>query len=107
MLEPDKSPRCHALIVAAGRGTRFGGPLPKQYCQVGGAAVLRRTAMAFLAHPQLSSVRVAINPADEALYADAVRGLSVGPAVAGGASRQESVRNLLEALDAAPDDIVL
>jgi hypothetical protein len=31
----------YALIVAAGRGTRFGGALPKQYLPLGGHSVLR------------------------------------------------------------------
>ena len=34
-------PTCVALIVAAGRGSRFGGPLPKQYASLGGQPVLR------------------------------------------------------------------
>ena len=38
---PDPSlPRAAALIVAAGRGTRMGGELPKQYQVLGGEAVL-------------------------------------------------------------------
>ena len=36
-------PTCTALIVAGGRGSRFGGPLPKQYATLAGQPVLRRT----------------------------------------------------------------
>ena len=38
---------CTALIVAAGRGSRFGGPLPKQYALLGGRTVLRHTLDAY------------------------------------------------------------
>src|SRR5258708_21012762 len=81
-----------ALIVAAGRGTRFGGDLPKQYLPLGGATVLRHAVNAFAAHPRIAGVLVAIRPEDRALFDRAVAGLSVLPPVPGGAERQESVR---------------
>ena len=40
-----------ALIVAAGRGTRLGGELPKQYLLLNGEPVLRRTVYTFMTHP--------------------------------------------------------
>ena len=40
----------YAVIVAAGRGTRFGGTLPKQYLPLGGGTVLRHAVTAFAAH---------------------------------------------------------
>src|SRR5262249_59254842 len=43
-----------ALIVAAGRGRRAGGPPPKQYVAVGGVPVLARALGAFLAHPDIA-----------------------------------------------------
>ena len=49
-----------ALIVAAGRGTRASGPLPKQYARIGGAPVLARTLGVFLDHPAIDLVQVAI-----------------------------------------------
>ncbi len=69
--------------------------------------MLRRTVRAFLDHPGIASVRVAINPDDRIIYDQAIDGLDLPPPVAGGATRQDSVRNLLEALDAAQDDLVL
>ncbi len=98
---------CHALIVAAGRGSRFGGPLPKQYCRLGNAAVLRRTVQAFLEHPRIKSVRVAIHPDDRMHYDQAVGDLDLPPPVMGGAQRQDSVRHLLDTLEAGPADAVL
>src|SRR6059058_952709 len=96
-----------ALIVAAGRGTRFGGDLPKQYLSLGGATVLRHAVNAFAAHPRIAGVLVAIRPEDRALFDRAVAGLSVLPPVPGGAERQDSVRLGLEALAAHKPDSVL
>jgi 2-C-methyl-D-erythritol 4-phosphate cytidylyltransferase/2-C-methyl-D-erythritol 2,4-cyclodiphosphate synthase len=99
--------KLHAVIVAAGRGSRFGGPLPKQYAALRGVPVLRETVSAFLRYRHPIEVRVVIHPDDRDLYEAAVAGLPIGAPVHGGATRQESVRCGLEALDAAADDIVL
>lgn len=96
-----------ALVVAAGRGHRFGGELPKQYFQLNGCAVLRHTVMVFQKHPKVSSVRVVIHPDDLPLYETAIEGLDLDPPIWGGASRQESVRLGLEQLRHAPPDMVL
>jgi 2-C-methyl-D-erythritol 4-phosphate cytidylyltransferase/2-C-methyl-D-erythritol 2,4-cyclodiphosphate synthase len=74
---------------------------------MGGAPVLKHTVSAFLHHPRVTDVRVAISPDDRNRYEAAVGDLGLAPPVAGGATRQESVINLLEALAADPDDIVL
>ncbi|MGC2413386.1 MAG: bifunctional 2-C-methyl-D-erythritol 4-phosphate cytidylyltransferase/2-C-methyl-D-erythritol 2,4-cyclodiphosphate synthase [Stellaceae bacterium] len=88
----------HALIVAAGRGTRFGGALPKQYLPLGGTSVLRYAVAAFVAHPRIAGVQVVIREEDRRLFDKAVSGLSLLPPVPGGAERQDSVRLGLEAL---------
>ncbi len=93
---------CVALIVAAGSGQRFGGDIPKQYRDLAGAAVLRRTVEALRGHPGVSGVRVVINPAHRDLYDRAVAGLDLPEPVAGGATRHDSVRHGLEALAAQP-----
>src|SRR5437764_15040169 len=87
-----------ALIVAAGRGARFGGTLPKQDLPLGGATVLRHAVSAFAAHPRIDRVLVAIRPEDRELFDRTVAGLSVLQPVPGGAERQDSVRFGLEAL---------
>src|SRR5438270_2322907 len=87
-----------ALIVAAGRGTRFGGDLPKQYLPLGGATVLRHAVNAFAAHPRIDGVLVAIRPEDRELFDRALAGIAVLPPVPGGPERQDSVRLGLEAL---------
>ncbi len=97
---------CIALIVAAGRGTRFGGPLPKQYALLDGMPVLRRTLLAFRDVPGITGLRVVIAAGDDASYDAAVAGLDLPPPVPGGGSRQQSVLNGLEALSADPPDLV-
>lgn len=97
-----------ALLVAAGRGERAGADGPKQYRMLGGEPVLRRTVRSFAGHPLVSNILVVIHPDDIAAYEDAARGLPrLLPAVAGGATRQASVRNGLDALQEAAPDIVL
>ena len=100
-----------ALIVAAGRGRRASGPLPKQYVRVGGIPVLARTLRVFLGHPGVGVVLVVIAEGDEALYADVATARAKGrllDPVHGGATRQASVRNGLRALvPHAPDRVLI
>lgn len=100
-------PRCVALIVAAGRGHRFGGEMPKQYRMLAGRPLLRYCAEAFARHPKIDAVRVIIHPDDRALYDAAVAGLELLAPVHGGAERQDSARLGLESLAEAKPDLVL
>lgn len=102
--------RCTALIVAAGSGQRFGGPIPKQYQDIGGMPILRRSILAFLEHPLVDEVQIVISPQHRDLYDRAVEGLAMPAPVPGGASRQDSVRLGLEALAARsprPDFVMI
>ncbi len=103
---PPVSP-AHAIIVAAGKGLRAGGETPKQYREVGGATLLRHAIVRLRAHPGIADITVVINPDDRALYDAAVAGLDLPEPVAGGAQRQDSVRNGLEALADEPPGVVL
>jgi len=97
-----------ALIVAAGRGERFGGTLPKQYAGLDGIPVLRRSILAFVKHPAIDSVRAVIGPEDAELYASATAGLHLFPPVIGAATRQGTVRNGLESLaDWSPAKVLI
>jgi 2-C-methyl-D-erythritol 4-phosphate cytidylyltransferase / 2-C-methyl-D-erythritol 2,4-cyclodiphosphate synthase len=98
---------CIALVVAAGRGTRLGAPLPKQYLPLGGVPVLRHGLRTLLAHPAIASVRVIIHPDDRVHYDAAAGGLDLMAPVDGGAQRQDSVRNGLESLAGEAPDLVL
>src|SRR5918998_1374073 len=87
-----------ALIVAAGRGTRFGGAVPKQYLPLGADTVLRHATEAFARHRRVDGVRVVIRDEDRAVFDAATAGLRLLPSVPGGAERQDSVRRGLESL---------
>ncbi len=96
-----------AVIVAAGRGTRAGGDMPKQFRPIGGEAMLRRTLSMFVEAPCVGLVQPVIGAEDGALYRDAAAGMETLPPVTGGTTRQASVRAGLEALAAHAPDIVL
>jgi len=87
-----------ALVVAAGRGRRFGGPLPKQYAALAGRPVLGHALARLTAHPRIDRVQAVIHPDDRALYDRAAAGLELPPPTSGGPSRQDSVRLGLESL---------
>ena len=87
-----------ALIVAAGKGERFGGGLPKQYRPIGGKPVLRWAVEAMVRHPSIDQVRVVIGSGQQELAGAALDGLAVGDLVKGGAERSDSVLNGLQAI---------
>ena len=102
-----------AIIAAGGRGRRFGAAEPKQLIAVGGRAILERSVSAFLAHPDVDAVVVALPQAlagDPPAYLR--RAAADGAAkplriVAGGERRQDSVANAFRAADAQSDVIVV
>jgi 2-C-methyl-D-erythritol 4-phosphate cytidylyltransferase len=99
-----------ALIVAAGRGTRLGADIPKQYIPLNGPCALRRSVDLFLGVRNLTCVQVVTRDADAALYASAVSDLKdhrLRPPVTGGEMRASSVLAGLTALAADRPDIVL
>ncbi|QTL01608.1 bifunctional 2-C-methyl-D-erythritol 4-phosphate cytidylyltransferase/2-C-methyl-D-erythritol 2,4-cyclodiphosphate synthase [Aquabacter sp. L1I39] len=99
---------CAVIIVAAGRGSRMGGDVPKQYRKLNGESVMRRVLRLFCDHPDIATVQVVIHPDDAALFAEAGAGLpKLLPPVPGGAERQDSVRAGLDALAPHNPDVVL
>jgi 2-C-methyl-D-erythritol 4-phosphate cytidylyltransferase / 2-C-methyl-D-erythritol 2,4-cyclodiphosphate synthase len=98
---------CVALVVASGRGERFGGDRAKQYLPLAGKPLLRHCLERFCQHPRIDRVRSVMHPDDAALYAEAARDLEVLDPVLGGATRQESVRLGLESLAGDPPELVL
>lgn len=102
--------RIATVVVAAGSGIRAGGDRPKQFRTIGGETVLRRTLSTLLEVPALSAIQPVIRPEDRSHFAEATASLSAStllPPVAGGATRQASVRAGLEALAPQAPDIVL
>ncbi len=96
-----------AVVVAAGRGLRAGGDLPKQYRDFLGEPVIRSSLALFARHDAISFVQPVIHPDDAALFQAASAGLDLLPPVDGGALRQASVRAGLEVLQAHAPDFVL
>ena len=87
-----------ALIVAAGKGERLGGDVPKQFQFLGGKPMLRWAVESFLSHPRVNAVSVVIGPGQREAAIGALEGLPVADLIEGGAERSDSVRNGLEAI---------
>lgn len=89
-----------AVVPAAGRGTRFGGEVPKQYLQAAGRALIEHALSALLAHPRVAGAMVAL-AADDGRWPGwtSLHGKPVLRCI-GGAERADSVLAALEALPA-------
>ena len=91
-----------ALIVAAGRGSRAGGAKPKQWQHIAGRPVIEHTLERFARHPHIDRIMVVLHPDDLDLLKSTDYEITQG-----GASRDASVRNGLDALATNPPDHVL
>jgi 2-C-methyl-D-erythritol 4-phosphate cytidylyltransferase/2-C-methyl-D-erythritol 2,4-cyclodiphosphate synthase len=102
-----------AIIAAGGRGTRFGGAQLKQLRLVGGRAILDRSVGAFVSHPAIAEVIVALpdelvlDPPSYLWPADSGGASKPLRIVAGGARRQDSVAHAFQAADTSSDVIVI
>jgi 2-C-methyl-D-erythritol 4-phosphate cytidylyltransferase/2-C-methyl-D-erythritol 2,4-cyclodiphosphate synthase len=95
-----------AIIAAGGRGRRFGAAEPKQLLLLGGRTLLEWSVGAFLAHPSIAEVVVALPQELAASPPDYLRRTEKPVfVVAGGPRRQDSVSNAFRA--AAPDTQVI
>ncbi len=100
-------PPAAAIVVAAGQGLRAGQPLPKQFASWRGKPVLRHSVEALLASG-IAPVIVVIPQGADDVANQALQGLDDVRLVTGGATRQASVRNGLEALtDFAPEQVLI
>jgi 2-C-methyl-D-erythritol 4-phosphate cytidylyltransferase/2-C-methyl-D-erythritol 2,4-cyclodiphosphate synthase len=94
--------RVAAILVAAGSGSRFGAETPKQFIPLAGKPVIRHAAESLAAHVTF------LQPVGDAVaIGRALDGVPHLPAIAGGATRQDSVRAGLEALEARMPEVVL
>ncbi|HEX8666270.1 MAG TPA: bifunctional 2-C-methyl-D-erythritol 4-phosphate cytidylyltransferase/2-C-methyl-D-erythritol 2,4-cyclodiphosphate synthase [Beijerinckiaceae bacterium] len=101
-----------AIVVAAGRGARAGGGIPKQYRALAGKPVIVHALRMLLAHPSVGTVLPVVHADDRPRFDDAVSAAGLPSdklrePVLGGATRQDSVRRGLEALNAEAPDLVL
>ncbi len=93
-----------AIIVAAGRGTRAGGDLPKQWQTLAGRRVIDWTVQAFRNAPEIDQIVLVLHPEDLERFPPGDR-ISV---VTGGETRPQSVRNGLDALqDLNPTHVLI
>jgi 2-C-methyl-D-erythritol 4-phosphate cytidylyltransferase len=94
-----------AIVVAAGRGVRFGGETAKQYLLIGGVPMVLRALRPFTSHPEVAQVVLVLPPDDAANPPAFLSAPSLGPGpalsiVAGGLHRGDSVRAGIAALRA-------
>jgi 2-C-methyl-D-erythritol 4-phosphate cytidylyltransferase/2-C-methyl-D-erythritol 2,4-cyclodiphosphate synthase len=98
------------LVVAAGRGSRAGGGIPKQYRSVAGRTILAHSLSALFHAAPNALIAPVIHEDDVNLYREAIANLDIGLArrlrspIYGGATRQESVLAGLEALHSDSKD---
>jgi 2-C-methyl-D-erythritol 4-phosphate cytidylyltransferase/2-C-methyl-D-erythritol 2,4-cyclodiphosphate synthase len=92
-----------AIIAAGGAGRRLGAGVPKQLLALGNVPILQRSVEAFLAHPLVAQVVVAVPAFLAAEPPDWLKGARV---VAGGETRQASVARAFD-LVPAESDVVL
>jgi 2-C-methyl-D-erythritol 4-phosphate cytidylyltransferase / 2-C-methyl-D-erythritol 2,4-cyclodiphosphate synthase len=85
-----------AVIVAAGRGTRAGGEIPKQWQEVGEHSVAAWSCARFRSRADIAEIILVIHP-DDRIFAQSIKGVTL---VHGGATRDGSVHNGLKALAA-------
>jgi 2-C-methyl-D-erythritol 4-phosphate cytidylyltransferase / 2-C-methyl-D-erythritol 2,4-cyclodiphosphate synthase len=88
-----------AIIVAAGRGTRAGGEVPKQWQALAGRPVLETTLLSFASHPSIDRICLVLHPDDMGRAATLCVKAEL---VAGASTRAGSVRNALDALAKGP-----
>lgn len=91
------------MIVAAGRGVRAGGDIPKQFATLAGVAVIARAVDAFDEMP----VFVVIAEGQQELLADALNGRAIAGVIVGGAERQDSVRAGLAAIAGSAERVLI
>lgn len=95
-----------AIVVAAGKGLRTGGAVPKQFVQWRGKPLVRHSVEA-LSAARIAPIVIAIPQGWEDAAAASVAGIPHVRFVQGGSTRQQSVRIALEALQTDAPELVL
>jgi 2-C-methyl-D-erythritol 4-phosphate cytidylyltransferase len=93
-----------AILVAAGSGRRLGADVPKAFCLVAGRSLLEHAGDRFGVHPDVRDIVVV---APDAFARTAAAMLPAAAVVAGGRTRQESVRYGLAALASDIDTVLV
>ncbi len=105
--EAHSPPRAAGIVVAAGSGLRLGGATPKQFQLLGGKPMLVWSVEAMLRCNKIAAVAVVVPVEDQHRVRTMLpHGWNIH-VVAGGATRTDSVRAGLDALDPIHPDHVL
>jgi len=100
-----------ALVMAAGRGNRVGGDVPKQYMNISGKTVLTRTVSKLLESELIDYIQVVINKHDTSFYNNAISKFKTDRLLApcfGGAERSDSARlGLINLKYLSPQKIII
>lgn len=94
-----------AVIVAAGRGTRAGGEIPKQWQRLGDQQVASYALQTFRDHPRIHHLVLVMSPDD--IAAGITPDIAPDAIVPGGATRKESVLAGIEALTDHVDFVLI
>src|SRR5258705_6818047 len=93
-----------AIVVAGGKGLRFGGDRPKQFLEVNGSPIIIHTLRQFERCREIGSVVVVLPAEETAGFQSLIQKFDlqkVAQVVAGGATRSQSVKQGLSTIDKA------
>jgi len=102
--------RFSAIIPAAGFGRRTGLSTPKQWIELGGVPVVVHVLRLFAGMPHINAIALALNPEDREQREAQIISYDIEANLVfcdGGRRRQDTVRNGLQALKAADDEIIV
>jgi 2-C-methyl-D-erythritol 4-phosphate cytidylyltransferase len=101
---------CYIIIPAGGIGKRFGSKLPKQFYKINGKEIIIRTIEKFFMSRNVSGIYVAMNKKYLHHFENLLKKYDLTcevVTVLGGKTRQDSVFNALEEINAHDEDIIL
>ena len=108
MSHTNPTSKFHALIAAAGSGSRTGLNTPKQFYQIAGKTILQHTIEKFASHPACASINVIIDPKDANTVQEIAKHIKIDKIIEGSNTRKNSIYNGLKSLSHLKDkDIIL
>ncbi|MCL2802881.1 MAG: bifunctional cytidylyltransferase/SDR family oxidoreductase [Micrococcales bacterium] len=101
--------KTYGVVLAGGVGARLGLAVPKQMVKVAGKTILEHTVATFAASPLIDEVIVLVTPGwtEQVATMLAERYAKLGPILEGGATRNETTRRVLEAIEADEAKLLL
>ncbi len=100
-----------AIIAAAGRGERLGGPIPKQFLEIDNKPILVHTLEKFCQSELIDRIVIVVPKGwdlfVEKKIVDDYKLTKIGHIIIGGTSRQESIYNALKVVDNSIETVVI